>query len=184
MVLDIAKLFETFGKSFHLAALVFGQVTLFKNLGGRIVAFGAIVSVTDRVFGVFTRCDVGIGGSFREAVQPRIEHFDSRFGTRHDATQERQRSPVLDSFLSFAGGIGNDKLAGEIEDVAEEVVVFAREIIWPLEGVARGEVGVLVHPLFNIGAFALDEVTSEVAALGLRCAGKVEQFEFGLQEAE
>jgi hypothetical protein len=183
-VLDIGEFFETFGKTFHLAALVFGQVALFENLGGGVIAFEAKVEVADRVFGLLIHCGVGIGGCFREAVQSRVEHLDASLRTGHDATQERQRGPVLDSFLSFASGIGNEKLAGEIEDVAEEIVVFAREIIRPLEGVAHGEVGVFVHPFFNVGAFPLDEVTGEVTALDVRCAGKIEEFEIGLEQAE
>ena len=127
IVLDGAEFFEPLGEGFQLTALVFGPVALFEDLGGGVVAFEAVVEVADGVFGFggFTDCRVGIRRCFGEAVQPGVQHLHAGVGAGHDAAQEGEGGPVLDALLSFAGGIGNDELAGEVDDVAEEVGVLA-----------------------------------------------------------
>jgi len=100
---------------------------------------------------------------------------------RARSAQEREGGPVLDTLLSFAGRIGNHQLAGEIDDVVEKVGVFAGEVVRPFEGIAGGKQSVFVHPFFDVGALALDEMAGQFAALGLGRVGKIERFEFGFE---
>ena len=181
---DIAKVLETFGESVHLSALVFRQIAKFQDLSRRVVAFEAIVEVANRVFCALVCRLFNIAVSFGKAINPRVEHFDAGFRTRHDAAQKGERRPILHSLLSGASRVGHHEFAGEFQDVAEKGRVFAGEVIRPLECVAQREVRILIHPLCDVRSLALNEVTSEIATLRLRCVRKVEEFEFGSQQAK